>query len=52
MIALTGSTSPTNAQDAYQDFYPQYKALYPALADQFRVIADITSAQSSGSEVE
>jgi xylulokinase len=52
MIALTGSTSPTNAQDVYQDFYPQYKALYPALADQFRVIADITSAQSSGSEVE
>ena len=52
MIALTGSTPPSGAQVAYQDFYPQYRALYPALADQFRVIAEITSAQSSGSSTE
>ncbi|MBK5107152.1 MAG: xylulokinase [Anaerolineales bacterium] len=52
MIALTGSTSPSRAQVAYQDFYPQYRALYPALADHFKVIAELTSAQFSGSSTE
>ena len=52
MIALTGRTPPSGAQVAYQDFYPQYRALYPALADQFKVIAELTSAQSSGSSTE
>ena len=52
MIALTGSTPPSEAEVAYQDFYPHYRALYPALADQFKVIAELTSAQSSGSSTE
>jgi len=41
MISLTRSTPPSGDQAAYQDFYPQYKALYPALADQFRAIAGL-----------
>ena len=41
MISLTGSTPPSGDQAAYQDFYPRYKALYPALADQFRAIAGL-----------
>ncbi len=48
MISLTGSTPPSGDLAAYQDFYPQYKALYPALADQFRAIAEITAVQSPG----
>jgi xylulokinase len=41
MISLTRSTPPSGDQAAYQDIYPQYKALYPALADQFRAIAGL-----------
>jgi xylulokinase len=52
MISLTGSTLPSKAQDAYQESYPQYQALYPALAGQFKVIADITAAQSARSGAE
>jgi len=52
MISLTGSTQPSVDQDAYQDSYPQYRALYPALVDQFRKIAEITEAQTSRSNVE
>jgi hypothetical protein len=52
MISLTGSTSPSKDQAAYQESYPPYRALYPALVDQFKVIADITAAHSSGSEAE
>ena len=48
MISLTGRTPPSGDLAAYQDFYPQYKALYPALADQFRAIAEITAVQSPG----
>ena len=49
MISLTGSTKPSAETDAYQAFYPQYRALYPALAGQFKVIADVVAAQSAGS---
>jgi xylulokinase len=52
MIELTGSTPPSSAMDAYQDYYPQYRALYPALADQFKALAEITVAQSSRSRSE
>jgi xylulokinase len=49
MITLTGSTLPSEDQAAYQEYYPHYQALYPALADQFKAIAGITAAQSSRS---
>ena len=52
VIQLTGSTSPSSAVSAYQDYYPQYRALYPAFADQFKAIAKITSAEHSGSMAE
>lgn len=51
-VQLTGSTSPSSAVSAYQDYYPQYRALYPALADQFKAIAKVTNADRSGSETE
>lgn len=51
-IQFTGSTSPSSAVSAYQDYYPQYRALYPALADQFVAIARVASADRSRSEAE
>ncbi len=41
MIQLTGSTPPSSAMRAYQDYYPRYRELYPALADQFKALAEI-----------
>lgn len=49
-VQLMGSTSPSSAVKAYQDYYPQYRSLYPALADQFKAIAIVTSADRTGSE--
>jgi xylulokinase len=49
MISLIGSTKPSGAQSIYEDVYPQYRALYPALADQFRKLAEIGSDQPSRS---
>ena len=51
-IQFTGGTSPSSAVSAYQDYYPQYRALYPALADQFVAIARVASADRSRSEAE
>ena len=48
MISITGSTRQSGNQDAYQEYYPQYKALYPMLADQFKTLADFSDTQSSG----
>lgn len=52
VIEITGSTRPDSAVDAYQNFYPQYRALYPAMADQFKAIAAVTSSDKSRSEIE
>lgn len=52
MITLTGSTQPSSNQSAYQDYYPQYQALYPLLADQFRTIAQIAAGKSSRGDSE
>jgi hypothetical protein len=40
-IQITGRTSPTEATAAYQDHYPHYRALYPALAPEFKAIAEL-----------
>jgi xylulokinase len=50
MIQLTGSTSPSLAVSAYQDYYPRYRELYPALADQFKALAEIPNDDPSRSE--
>jgi xylulokinase len=40
-IQITGRTSPTQATRAYQDYYPHYCALYPALAPEYKAMADL-----------
>jgi xylulokinase len=40
-IQITGRTSPTPASRAYQDYYPHYRALYPALAPEYKAMADM-----------
>lgn len=39
-IRITGRTDPTEATSIYQERYPRYRALYPALADEFRRAAE------------
>jgi xylulokinase len=41
-IQITGRTSPTEATHAYQDYYPHYRALYPALAPEYKTMADLS----------
>jgi xylulokinase len=38
-IQVTGSTQPGPARAAYQDIYPLYRELYPALRPSFNAIA-------------
>ena len=41
-ISVTGSTSPSAENVArYQSYYQRYRALYPALAAEFKAIADL-----------
>ena len=35
-IQITGRTTPTAAAEKYQQIYPHYRALYPALKDEFQ----------------
>jgi len=48
-IQITGRTSPTQASRAYQDTYPHYCALYPALAPEYKAMADLEK-KSAGFE--
>ena len=41
-IQITGRTSPTQATRIYQDYYPRYRALYPALAPEYKAMADLS----------
>jgi xylulokinase len=41
-IQITGRTDPDPARvSAYADFYPRYRALYPALASEFAAVAGL-----------
>ena len=40
-IQITGQNSPSEATTAYQEYYPRYRALYPALAPEFKAIANL-----------
>ncbi len=44
-IRITGSTSLSAASQIYQDYYPLYQALYPALRLEFQSIADVVNRQ-------
>ena len=43
VIKLTGRTAPSDATKVYAAYYPRYRALYPALADEFSAITDVVS---------
>jgi len=42
-IRVTGRTEPGPAVPVYADYYPRYRALYPALAPEFEAIARVVS---------
>ena len=42
-IRVTGRTRPGPAMAVYADFYPRYRALYPALAPDFAAMARVVS---------
>jgi xylulokinase len=44
-IRETGSTRPGEASQAYEQVYPRYQALYPALAGEFAALSDLASRQ-------
>jgi len=46
-IQITGSTLPSSATEAYKDFYPLYRSLYPILKNEFSEIASATSRHLS-----
>jgi len=43
VLKLTGRTAPSDATKVYAAYYPRYRALYPALADEFAAITNIVS---------
>ena len=44
-IHLTGRVEPGQAARVYADYYPRYRALYPALAPEFEALAQVVDAQ-------
>jgi xylulokinase len=48
-IRTTDRIEPGPAARAYADYYPIYRALYPALAPQFQAVSAATARQMEGS---
>jgi len=46
-VQVTGSTEPGSDVSVYADYYPRYRALYPALAPEFRAMAHVVSTHLS-----
>jgi xylulokinase len=42
-VQVTGRTEPGPAASTYADYYPRYRALYPALAPEFEAMAEVVS---------
>jgi len=42
-VRVTGRTEPGPAVSTYADYYPRYRALYPALAPEFETMAEVVS---------
>lgn len=45
-IRITGSCSPGDGVSEYRGYYPRYKALYPALAGEFKAVAALVAEQT------
>jgi len=41
-IQITDHTFPTQDTRTYQDYYPHYRALYPALAPEYKAMSDLS----------
>jgi xylulokinase len=41
-IQITGHTFPTQDTRTYQDYYPHYRALYPALAPEYKAMSELS----------
>jgi len=41
-IQITGHAIPTQDTHIYQDYYPHYRALYPALAPEYKAMTDLS----------
>ena len=46
-VQVTGRTEPGSDVSVYADYYPRYRALYPALAPEFRAMAHVVSTHLS-----
>jgi len=44
-IRVTGRVEPGQAARVYADYYPRYRALYPALAPEFEALAQVVDKQ-------
>lgn len=42
-IKITGRTSPSSDTHAYQQYYPRYRAMYPALASEFQALSGLNN---------
>jgi len=47
-VRITGSTDPGVSTQAYQDYYPIYQGLYPALHSKFQSIAEVVNLHLDG----
>jgi xylulokinase len=50
VIQMTGRTQPGPAVPVYEDYYPRYCALYPALAPEFQAVAQVVSKHLAAGE--
>jgi xylulokinase len=41
-IQITGHTFPTQDTRTYQNYYPHYRAMYPALASEYKAMSELS----------
>lgn len=51
IVQIVGQTRPSTNSRIYQELYPRYKALYPALRDEFRSVAEVMGILESAGSV-
>ncbi|MGD2144257.1 MAG: xylulokinase [Anaerolineae bacterium] len=51
-IAVTGRVKPGPAVSVYADYYPRYRALYPALAREFEAMSEVVDKHLAAEEVQ
>jgi xylulokinase len=52
VIKTTGRTTPSAATPVYAEYYPRYRALYPALAREFEAMVRVVERQQQDGRVE